>query len=78
MALAGEHIYALDGAQARLAIFDLAGDFVRSVALPELGVLPNFPARLARARGDMLLLQASEPMGNESVVIAGFRPRSRW
>ncbi len=70
VALANQHIYALDGAQARLAIFNLAGDLARSAALRELGVLPNFPRRLARSGGDMLLLQASEPMGNESVVIA--------
>lgn len=70
IALAGDGIYALDEALGRLSIFEFTGDLVRTVALHQFGMLPNFPRRLYRAEGDTLLFLATEPTANSSAVIA--------
>ena len=70
IALVGGRIYALDEALGRLSIFDFTGDLVRTVALHQFGMLPNFPRRLHRAEGDTLLFLATEPTANSSAVIA--------
>ena len=68
--LADHYIYALDGTQARLSVFDFAGELVRTVALNEFGIPRDFSKRLKRAGGNKLLFLVTEPMGDESVVIA--------
>lgn len=68
--LVGRHVYALDGNQGRLSIFEFTGDLERTVALRDFGMPPNFPRWLYRAGGDTVLFGASVPMGNERSIIA--------
>lgn len=70
VALVGGHVYALDGNQRRLSIFDITGDLVRSVGLQDFGLLDYRPRRLDRADGGGVLLGLSVPMGNERIIIA--------
>ena len=70
IALVGDRIYALDEALGRLSIFDFTGSLVRTVALHQFGMLPNFPRRLHRAQGGTLLFLATEPTANSSAVVA--------
>jgi len=69
VALVGRHVYALDGNQGRLSIFEFTGDLVRTVPLRDFGMPPNFPRRLHRAGGDTVLFGSSVPMGNERSII---------
>ncbi len=70
VALVGGHVYALDGNQRRLSIFDITGDLVRTVSLQDFGLLDYLPRRLDRAGGGDVLLGLSVPMGNERTIIA--------
>lgn len=70
VALVGRHVYALDGNQGRLSIFEFTGDLVRTVALRDFGMPPNFPWLLHRAGGDTVLFGLSVPMGDERSIIA--------
>ncbi len=68
--LVGRHVYALDGNQGRLSIFEFTGDLKRTVTLRDFGMPPNFPRWIHRAGGDTVLLGSSVPMGNERSIIA--------
>ena len=70
VALVGGHVYALDGNQRRLSIFDITGDLVRTVSLQDFGLLDYLPRSLDRAGGGDVLLGLSVPMGNERTIIA--------
>ena len=70
VALVGSRVYALDGNQGRLSIFEFTGGLVRTVPLRDFGMPPNFPRRLHRAWGDTVLFGSSVPMGNERSIIA--------
>ena len=70
VALVGHHVYVLDSRQGRLSIFELTGDVVRTVALRDFGMPPNFPYRLHRAGGDTVLFGLGVPMGDEKTIIA--------
>ena len=70
VALVAGHVYAVDGDQGRLSIFDSRGDLVRTIRLADFGILPNYPRRLAQGGGDTVLFRLSVPMGNERTIIA--------
>lgn len=70
IALVGDHVYVLDGNRGRLSIFKVSGELVRTVALQNFGMPPNFPRRLDRAGGDRVLIGLSVPMGNEESIIS--------
>ena len=66
----GRHVYALDGNQGRLSIFEFTGDLVRTVSLRDVGMSGNLARRLHRAGGDRFLIELAVPMGNERTIIA--------
>ena len=70
VALVGSRVYAHDGTQGRLSIFEVTGDLVRTVRLRDLGMPDYVSIRLDRAGGETLLFEWSVPMGNERSVFA--------
>ena len=66
----GRHVYALDGNQGRLSVFEFMGDLVRTVSLRDFGMSGNLARRLHRAGGDRFLIELAVPMGNERTIIA--------
>ena len=69
VALVGRHVYAVDGRQRRLSIFEFSGNLVHTVTLRDLEMPDHVPIRFDRA-GEMLLFGLSMPMGNERTVVA--------
>lgn len=70
VALVDGHVYALDGPQGRLSIFEPSGKLVRTIRLEDFGMPPNHPRHLARGGGILLLFRLSVPMGTERAIIA--------
>jgi len=69
VAVVDGHVYALDGTQGRLSIFEPAGNLVRAIRLEDFGVLPNHARRLDHGGGERLLFRLSVPMGDERAIV---------
>ncbi len=66
----GRHVYALDGNQGRLSIFEFTADVVRTVSLRDFGMSGTLARRLHRVGGGRFLIELAVPMGNERTIIA--------
>ncbi len=67
VALLGDHLYAVDANQARVSVFELAGDLVRTIALRDHGISLR-PTRTGRTESNALIFGLRQPMGDARTV----------